>query len=99
MMYRDLEREPVEENLQEYWQDCIDLIHRAVSGPSVERFYIGATMNPCQRWSGAEDDVWSRRAAMVGHRESYRAMMLIALLMGSHHSRYVESQLTRVSLE
>ena len=91
--------EPVEVNIPEYWQDCFDVLHRAVSSPSVRTFYVGATIDPRRRWNGAADDLWSGRGRMQGHCESYRVMILVALLMGSKHSRYVETELIREGIE
>ena len=56
-------------------------------------------MDPRRRWNGAADDLWSGRGRMQGHCESYRVMILVALLMGSKHSRYVETELIREGIE
>ena len=82
--------------LQEYWQDCVGYLARVVSASCITTFYVGATMDPCRRGTGHAADLWTTgRFPMRGHRESYHAMHLVALMMGSDHSRFVEATLIR----
>ena len=91
----DVENIAISVRLQEYWQDCMDYLARVVSASCITTFYVGATMDPCRRWTGHAADLWTGRGPMRGHRESYRAMHLVALMMGSDHSRFVEATLIR----
>jgi hypothetical protein len=86
---------PIYIRLQEYWQDCFDYLNRVVSGSCVSTFYVGATMDPRRRWAGHGVGSGFGRGAMRGHCESYSAMHLVALMMGSDESRYVEASLIR----
>ena len=91
----DLESTAISFRMQEHWQDCMDYLARVVSASCITTFYVGATMDPCRRWTGHAADLWTGRGPMRGHRESYRAMHLVALMMGSDHSRFVEATLIR----
>ncbi len=52
-------------------------------------------MDPRRRWAGHGVGSGFGRGAMRGHCESYSAMHLVALMMGSGESRYVEASLIR----
>jgi hypothetical protein len=66
----------------------------------VNRFYIGATIDPIRRWLGGTSD--TRETDMPGHCQRYHRMWLIGVAeneAGKPAARHLETRLSRFSRE